>query len=59
VSEGDPASPCVAVCVLDAGSGLCRGCYRSIAEITAWPRLGPAEKRRILAELPRRRTDVR
>jgi uncharacterized protein len=56
LSDGDPASPCIAVCILDPPSGLCRGCWRSIDEITRWSNLDAAEKRRILAELPRRRT---
>jgi uncharacterized protein len=55
VSDGDPASPCTAVCILDPASGLCRGCFRNIDEITRWPSLGPEAKRRILAELPGRR----
>ena len=55
MSEGDPASPCIAVCILDPASGLCRGCWRNIDEITRWSNLDAAEKRRILAELPRRR----
>jgi predicted Fe-S protein YdhL (DUF1289 family) len=55
VSGAEPDSPCTAVCVLDSDSGYCRGCFRSIAEITAWGSLGPAEKRQILGELPARR----
>jgi predicted Fe-S protein YdhL (DUF1289 family) len=54
VSDGDPASPCIALCILDPASGLCRGCQRSIDEITRWSNLDAAEKRRILAELPHR-----
>jgi predicted Fe-S protein YdhL (DUF1289 family) len=53
--DGDSASPCTAVCILDPASGLCRGCWRNIDEITAWSSLGAEEKRRILAELPGRR----
>ena len=56
MSEADPASPCTAVCVLDSDSGYCRGCFRTIAEIAAWGSLGGAEKRRILGELPARRS---
>ena len=57
MSDGDPASPCTAVCILDPASGLCRGCFRSIDEITHWSSLGPQEKQRILAALPGRRPD--
>jgi uncharacterized protein len=55
VSDGDPGSPCTAVCVLDSDSGYCRGCFRTITEIAAWGSLGRAEKQRILGELPARR----
>jgi predicted Fe-S protein YdhL (DUF1289 family) len=55
VNPGDPASPCTAVCILDPASGLCRGCFRTIDEITRWAVMGAEEKRRILAELPDRR----
>jgi predicted Fe-S protein YdhL (DUF1289 family) len=54
VSGADPASPCSAVCVLDPATGFCRGCFRTIAEIAAWPSLDAEEKRRILAALPER-----
>ena len=30
------ASPCINVCRMDARSGLCDGCYRTIDEIAAW-----------------------
>jgi predicted Fe-S protein YdhL (DUF1289 family) len=47
-------SPCVKVCVIDAASGLCAGCGRSLAEIAAWTRLSDAERRAIMAALPER-----
>lgn len=56
MSEGHPASPCTAVCVLDPASGFCRGCYRTTDEIAGWASLGAAEKRQILDRLPARRT---
>lgn len=53
----DPPSPCIAVCVLDPASGYCRGCFRTIAEITAWVTMPAAEKRRVLDTLDRRRLE--
>jgi uncharacterized protein len=55
VSAAAPISPCNAVCVLDPASGFCRGCFRTIEEISAWLLIGPDEKRRILAEVERRK----
>jgi predicted Fe-S protein YdhL (DUF1289 family) len=48
------ASPCIQVCAVDAASGLCLGCRRTLAEIAGWSRLTEAERARILAELPAR-----
>lgn len=48
-------SPCVSVCVLDpAGSGICTGCGRSLDEIAAWVDLSNAQRRVVIAQLPRR-----
>jgi uncharacterized protein len=52
----DIASPCIKVCVIDPASGLCSGCGRTLAEIAAWASLDAGERRRIVAELPARRT---
>jgi hypothetical protein len=48
-------SPCTNVCVIDPVSGWCRGCARSLDEITAWPTASDAVRRTILAALPARR----
>jgi prolyl-tRNA editing enzyme YbaK/EbsC (Cys-tRNA(Pro) deacylase)/predicted Fe-S protein YdhL (DUF1289 family) len=32
-------SPCISVCRISADSGLCEGCFRTLAEISAWSRL--------------------
>ena len=57
MSAGEPLSPCIAVCVLDPASGFCRGCFRTIAEISRWVLLTPDEKRRVLEEVTRRRRE--
>ncbi len=48
-------SPCIKVCTLDARSGLCLGCGRTIDEIARWAAMDGAERARIMAELPARR----
>jgi uncharacterized protein len=47
-------TPCTKVCVIDPASGFCRGCKRTLAEIASWASLSPADRRRILQELPAR-----
>jgi uncharacterized protein len=47
-------SPCVKVCTLDTGAGLCLGCGRTLAEIAGWVRMSADERKRIMAELPDR-----
>ena len=50
-SFGSRSSPCIGVCRLDAESGLCLGCRRTLPEIAAWPGLAPAERAAILRRL--------
>jgi|tagenome__1003787_1003787.scaffolds.fasta_scaffold14005194_1 predicted Fe-S protein YdhL (DUF1289 family) len=63
VPENDPvpsepvSSPCTRVCVIDPVSKLCRGCLRTIDEITDWSGKSPAEKRAVLAVLKERRVN--
>jgi len=45
------SSPCVAVCRLDASSGLCVGCARSSAEIAQWVRMSEHERLAVMAQL--------
>ena len=47
-------SPCVNICTLDARSGQCLGCGRTIDEIARWSAMSAAERTRIMAELPGR-----
>jgi predicted Fe-S protein YdhL (DUF1289 family) len=52
-------TPCVKVCVVDGESGLCLGCYRRLGEVAGWAALTDAERERIMAELPDRRSLIR
>ncbi|MFO1126948.1 MAG: DUF1289 domain-containing protein [Rhodospirillales bacterium] len=55
--QAETTSPCVGICRLDADTGLCTGCYRSITEITQWRSASEGERRAILARVTLRRTE--
>jgi uncharacterized protein len=40
---------------MDAASGLCRGCFRTLDEIAAWSVLDADARRAVLSMLPQRR----
>lgn len=46
-AAGPVPSPCINVCTMDAASGLCRGCRRTIDEIAAWSTLDDEGKRAV------------
>ena len=48
-------SPCIDVCRMDANSGLCEGCLRTLDEIAAWSVLDDDARRAIVAALPGRK----
>jgi uncharacterized protein len=48
-------SPCTDVCKIDASTGWCEGCLRTIDEIGAWGALDNRAKRDIWKLLPARR----
>jgi hypothetical protein len=53
-----PASPCINVCVLDAGS-CCTGCRRTVVEIARWARMSPDEQWAVVARIESLRADER
>lgn len=53
--EAAPPSPCTKVCRIDPGTGYCLGCWRTGAEIAAWPDLTATEQRSLLGRLGSRR----
>jgi predicted Fe-S protein YdhL (DUF1289 family) len=47
-------TPCIKVCVVDAASGLCAGCGRTLDEIVRWGSMSDAERAAIMRILPER-----
>jgi predicted Fe-S protein YdhL (DUF1289 family) len=43
----DVPSPCISVCRMDADTGFCEGCLRTIDEIAAWRTMDDAGKRAV------------
>ena len=54
---GAVASPCINVCRMDAASGLCEGCLRTIDEIAAWGTMEDDAKRAVWQRLEQRRAE--
>ena len=53
-AEANIESPCNKVCVMYPSLGHCIGCGRSLDEIARWSDFAPAERARIMAQLPPR-----
>ena len=49
-------SPCIKVCTMDAASGFCIGCGRTLDEIARWGGMSDAERIAIMRALPARLT---
>jgi uncharacterized protein len=47
-------SPCINICKMDAASGLCQGCFRTLDEIAAWSGIDDPARARILDEVAKR-----
>jgi uncharacterized protein len=47
-------SPCIKVCTMDAASGLCIGCGRTLSEIAGWGGMSDHQRLQIMTTLPAR-----
>ena len=47
-------SPCTSVCRMDAASGLCEGCLRTIDEVAAWGMMDDQGRRAVWALIEQR-----
>jgi len=55
-SDGTAAvlSPCTSVCTMDAATGLCVGCARTLEEIANWADYSAEQKRAVLRLIAQR-----
>ena len=51
-------TPCVLLCSIDADSGFCLGCGRSLLEIGGWTQYDDDERRAIMTRLPARLAQI-
>ena len=51
-------SPCINVCRMDASTGWCEGCLRTIDEIAGWSLYDDDEKRAVWDTLEARRAEL-
>ena len=54
LSDQDPASPCVGVCMMNPQTDLCEGCFRTLDEIAQWWDYSSSEKRQVLVQTEER-----
>lgn len=47
-------SPCISVCRMDAASGFCEGCMRTLDEIAAWGMMDNRAKRAVWKQIEQR-----
>lgn len=52
--QGRVPSPCISVCKMNAQTGLCEGCLRTIDEIVQWGTASEEVKRAVWVEIRRR-----
>ena len=46
-AAGAVPSPCISVCRMDAATGWCEGCFRTLDEIASWGMASDEEKRAV------------
>ena len=57
-AKGPVPSPCINVCRMNARTGWCEGCWRTIDEIAGWSTMDDEGKRRVWALLEQRQQEV-
>jgi predicted Fe-S protein YdhL (DUF1289 family) len=53
-ATGDVPSPCISVCQINAVTGSCEGCFRTLDEIAGWSVATPEAKRSVWRAIAQR-----
>jgi predicted Fe-S protein YdhL (DUF1289 family) len=53
-NDEDVPSPCLSICRMDAATGWCEGCFRTLDEIAAWSTLDGDGKRAVWQQIGQR-----
>jgi hypothetical protein len=56
--EGIVPSPCINVCKMNAQTGLCEGCFRTLDEIVKWGTATNEYKRAVWVEIEKRQHEL-
>ncbi|MES2841487.1 MAG: DUF1289 domain-containing protein [Pseudomonadota bacterium] len=51
-------SPCISVCEMDEAKLSCKGCFRTLAEISQWSRMADADKLVVWQQIEARQVQV-
>ncbi|MDP6961309.1 MAG: DUF1289 domain-containing protein [Dehalococcoidia bacterium] len=51
-------SPCIGICIIDPVTGYCRGCHRTLKEISEWRDYDDEQARELLLQLDERDPDA-
>lgn len=55
---GPAPSPCINVCTMNAATGLCDGCLRTLDEIVQWGSAAESYKQTVWLEIKRRQQAI-
>lgn len=59
MTDAPMTSPCIQVCAVDARTGWCLGCGRTLPEIAGWSGYSEAERGAVMETLPARMDELR
>ncbi len=51
-------SPCIGICRINARSGLCEGCFRTVEEISSWTRMRDEERGQVIWLVEQRQAEA-